>query len=258
MIIIHTAAEWYAEEKSCCRNTKNKTVGLVPTMGALHTGHQSLIKRSVKENDITVVSIFVNPVQFNNKSDLDSYPVSVEDDCSLITSAGGDYVFVPKYEELYPDDYCYRLTETSLSKTLCGASRPGHFDGVLTVVMKLIQLFRPERAYFGEKDFQQYRLVDGMSKAFFLRTEIVPCPVIREPSGLAYSSRNRRLSAEGRARAPLFHRALTAGHAPEEIREQLEKDGFIVDYVTESDGRLYGAVYLEEVRLIDNVEYHRY
>lgn len=257
MITIHTASEWDTEEKSFCPNTKNKTVGLVPTMGALHKGHLSLVERSVRENDVTVVSIFVNPVQFNNKADLASYPQSLEDDCRLIEQTGADYVFVPAYEELYPDDYRYRLTETSLSKTLCGASRPGHFDGVLTVVMKLIQLFRPDRAYFGEKDFQQYKLVEGMAEAFFLRTKIVPCPIIREQSGLAYSSRNRRLSEAGLARAPLFHGALSSGHTPCEIREQLEKDGFRVDYVTETDGRLYGAVYLEDVRLIDNVEYNR-
>jgi pantoate--beta-alanine ligase len=257
MIMIHTAAEWYTEEKSFCRNTENKTVGLVPTMGALHKGHLSLMERSVRENDVTIVSIFVNPVQFNNKADLASYPESLENDCRLIESAGAAYVFVPKYEELYPDDYRYRLTEASLSKTLCGTSRPGHFDGVLTVVMKLLQLFRPDCAYFGEKDFQQYKLVKGMAEAFFLRTKIVPCPIIREPSGLALSSRNRRLSEAGLARAPLFHRSLSSGNTPREIREQLENDGFIVDYVTETDGRLYGAVYLEDVRLIDNVEYHR-
>jgi pantoate--beta-alanine ligase len=197
----------------------------------------------------------VNPVQFDNANDLAAYPQTFEDDCRLLEAAGTDCVFAPVYEELYPDDYRYRLTETTQSKTLCGASRPGHFDGVLTVVMKLLQIFRPDRAYFGEKDYQQYELVSGMAEAFFLHTRIIPCPVVRDQSGLACSSRNRRLSPEGLARAPLFHRALESGLPPAEIREQLEKDGFRIDYITETGGRLYGAVYLEDVRLIDNVEY---
>jgi pantoate--beta-alanine ligase len=255
MKIIHTVSEWYKAEQELKRSGASAAVGLVPTMGALHQGHRSLIERSVRENDVTVVSIFVNPVQFNNNEDLAAYPESFEDDCRLLEDAGTDYVFVPAYEELYPDDYRYRLTETTLSKTLCGASRPGHFDGVLTVVMKLLQVFRPDRAYFGEKDYQQYELVAGMAKAFFLRTEIVPCPIVREPSGLACSSRNRRLSPERLKRAPLFYRELSSGRSIPEIRSRLEKDGFRIDYITETEGRRYGAVYLEDVRLIDNVRY---
>jgi pantoate--beta-alanine ligase len=123
--------------------------------------------------------------------------------------------------------------------------------------MKLLQIFKPDRAYFGEKDFQQYLLVDGMAKAFFLRTEIIPCPIVREPSGLAFSSRNSRLSPEGRMKAPLFHQALSSGKTADEIRNRLEKDGFRVDYITEDAGRLYGAVFLENVRLIDNVRRSR-
>jgi pantoate--beta-alanine ligase len=255
MKVIHTITEWYDAEKLLNRTTNNISVGLVPTMGALHEGHRSLVERSVCENSVTVVSIFVNPVQFNNKDDLTAYPRTFESDCSLLEAAGADFVFAPGYEELYPDDYRYRITETTLSKTLCGASRPGHFDGVLTVVMKLLQAFRPDHAYFGEKDYQQYELVSGMAAAFFIRTQIVPCPIVREQSGLALSSRNRRLSPEGLAHAPLFHRALASGRTIPEIREQLEKDGFRVDYVTETAGRRYSAVYLEGVRLIDNVEY---
>ena len=253
MKIIHTVKEWQKAEKASVRNN-NMTTGLVPTMGALHEGHRSLVERSVRENDVTIVSIFVNPVQFNNKDDLASYPQTFDGDCRLLEAAGADYVFAPGYEELYPDDYRYRITETTLSKTLCGDSRPGHFDGVLTVVMKLLQIFRPERAYFGEKDYQQYELVSGMAEAFFLHTRIIPCPIIRDQSGLACSSRNRRLSPEGLARAPLFHRLLSSGRNLPEIREELEKNGFSVDYITETDGRRYGAVYLENVRLIDNVE----
>jgi pantoate--beta-alanine ligase len=253
MKIIHTVNEWYKAEKASGRNN-NMSLGLVPTMGALHEGHRSLVERSIRENDITVVSIFVNPVQFNNRDDFAAYPQTFEDDCRLLEAAGADFVFAPRYEELYPDDYRYKITETTLSKTLCGTSRPGHFDGVLTVVMKLLQIFRPERAYFGEKDYQQYKLVSGMAAAFFLHTRIVPCPIVRDQSGLACSSRNRRLSPEGLARAPLFHRTLSSGREVSEIREQLEKNGFRVDYITETDGRRYGAVYLENVRIIDNVE----
>jgi pantoate--beta-alanine ligase len=253
MKIIHTIKEWQETEKTSGRDT-NMTLGLVPTMGALHEGHRSLVERSIRENDVTVVSIFVNPVQFNNKDDLAAYPETFEDDCRMLENTGADYVFAPCYGEMYPDDYRYRITETTVSKTLCGASRPGHFDGVLTVVMKLLQIFSPERAYFGEKDYQQYKLVSGMAAAFFLHTRIIPCPIVRDQSGLACSSRNRRLSPEGIARAPLFHRILSSGSEVSEIQEQLEKNGFRVDYVTETDGRRYGAVYLEDVRLIDNVE----
>jgi pantoate--beta-alanine ligase len=255
MKIIHTIPEWYDIEKTLGRGAGGQSVGFVPTMGALHKGHRSLVERSAAENSVTVASIFINPVQFNSSGDLAAYPKTFDRDVELLASAGAAYVFAPEYAELYPDGYRYRLSETVQSRTLCGASRPGHFDGVLTVVMKLLQIFRPERAYFGEKDYQQYELVSGMAQAFFLRTDIIPCPIIREDSGLACSSRNTRLSPEGLRRAPLFYRALASGRSPGEIRHELEKDGFRVDYVTETDGRLYGAVYLEDVRLIDNVKY---
>ncbi|MCI1208241.1 MAG: pantoate--beta-alanine ligase [Treponema sp.] len=254
MNTIHTLPEWRKVEKKLLCTGSGTSIGLVPTMGALHQGHVSLIKRSIRENDKTIVSIFLNPVQFTDSHDYDAYPRQTEADCRLLADTGVDYVFLPEYRDLYPDDYRYQLTEHDFSSLLCGASRPGHFDGVLTVVMKLLQIFRPDRAYFGEKDFQQYRLIDGMAKAFFLSTEIVPCPVVREPSGLAFSSRNSRLSAEGRTKAALFYRALSSGEEPEMIRKRLEKEGFRIDYITEMEGRLYGAVFLEEVRLIDNVK----
>jgi pantoate--beta-alanine ligase len=253
MTRIHTPEEWINIAQSLNKPDTHKTIGLVPTMGALHEGHRSLVLRSVQENDYTIVSIFVNPVQFNNKQDLASYPVSLEADCSLLENAGADFVFIPDYHSLYPDNYQYRLSESSVSKILCGASRPGHFDGVLTVVMKLLLLFQPQFAYFGEKDYQQYQLIAGMAESFFLRTKIVACPIIRDQSGLALSSRNKRLSPQGLTRAPLFHAALASRQSPEQIRSQLEKEGFLIDYITEYDGRLYGAVFLEEVRLIDNV-----
>ena len=250
MKTIRTIKEWETEK----RNLQGKTIGLVPTMGALHNGHLSLVKKSLAENDCTVVSIFLNPTQFNNKSDLEKYPKVLGDDCTLLSQAGADYLFLPDYGTMYPDDYRYRLGETTLSKTLCGATRPGHFDGVLTVVLKLLNIFMPSRAYFGEKDYQQYLLIRGMAEAFFLETEIVPCPLVREETGLALSSRNRRLSPEALRKAPLFYRALSSGMRTGEIRAQLERDGFSVDYVEERDDRIFGAVFLEDVRLIDNVE----
>ena len=145
------------------------------------------------------------------------------------------------------------LTEKDFSKELCGAKRPGHFDGVLTVVMKFFNIVRPTRAYFGEKDFQQYKLLDGMVKAFFLDVQLIPCPIVREANGLAISSRNRKLSPAGLALAPKFHEIMAAGGSEDEIAKKLEAAGFKVDYVTKKDGRLYAAVFLEDVRLIDNI-----
>ncbi len=254
MKIINKPEKWRQIELTIGRKDKHQTIGLVPTMGALHKGHLSLVERAIKENDISIVSIFLNPVQFNNQNDLKTYPKTWEEDCRLLEEAGVDYLFAPDYEIMYPDNYHYKLTEDDFSKTLCGASRPGHFDGVLTVVMKLLQIFLPEKAYFGEKDFQQYKLLDGMAKAFFLRTEIIPCPIIREENGLAFSSRNKRLSAEGLKKAPLLHKALASGKSLEEIKKQLEADGFVIDYVSQVGSRLYAAASIEDVRLIDNVE----
>ncbi len=253
MKIIKTPQEWLEVEKEIDRKNKHQSVGLVPTMGALHEGHLSLVKRAVSENDVSVVSIFLNPVQFNNQNDLATYPKTWEADCALLEGAGVDYLFAPTYDIMYPDDYRYKLSESSLSKTLCGASRPGHFDGVLTVVMKLLQVFQPEHAYFGEKDYQQYLLIKGMVEAFFLRTQIIPCPIVRREDGLACSSRNKRLSQEALGRAHLLHDALASGKSVEEIKAQLTADGFEIDYVTETDGRLYAAASIEGVRLIDNI-----
>ena len=253
MTIIRTPQDWLRVEADIARDARHQTIGLVPTMGALHEGHLALITRAVSENDVAVVSIFLNPVQFNNQNDLATYPKTWEADCALLEGAGVAYLFAPDYNIMYPDDYHYKISEDALSKTLCGASRPGHFDGVLTVVMKLLQIFQPERAYFGEKDYQQYKLIDGMTRAFFLRTEIVPCPIVRREDGLACSSRNQRLSPQALARAHRLHDALVSGGSVDEIRAQLTADGFIVDYVTETDGRLYAAASIEDVRLIDNV-----
>lgn len=250
MKVIKTVEEF----KQIRKSLENKSVGFVPTMGGLHDGHLSLIQKAIKENDVSVVSVYLNPTQFNDKKDLETYPANFDDDCALLEKAGVDYLFAPTYPVMYPDDYKYMLTEKDFSKELCGAKRPGHFDGVLTVVMKLFNIVRPTNAYFGEKDYQQFKLLEGMVKAFFMDVKLVPCPIVREANGLAISSRNRKLSDKGIAMAPKFHEILAAGGSEEEIASNLEKAGFKVDYVTIKNNRLYAAVFLEEVRLIDNLE----
>lgn len=240
--------------KETRKNLQNKKIGFVPTMGGLHAGHLSLINRAKSENEVTVVSVFLNPTQFNDKKDLETYPANLKDDIALLENAGVDFLFAPDYTEMYPDDYKYKISENSFSKLLCGATRPGHFDGVLTVVMKLFNLVRPTNAYFGEKDFQQYKLLKGMAEAFFLDTNIIPCPIVREPNGLALSSRNKKLSPAGLALAPKFHQILASKKTAGQKKSELTQAGFTVDYVTEIDGHIYGAVFLENVRLIDNLE----
>ncbi len=232
--------------------------GFVPTMGALHDAHLALVRRAKAENARAWASIFVNPAQFNDPGDLARYPRTVEKDLELLRAAGCDLAFLPRPDEIYGDGYRYRVTENELSLELEGASRPGHFDGVLTVVLKLLMLARPERAYFGEKDFQQLELVEGLVRAFFVDTEIVRCPTVREADGLAMSSRNRLLSPAERARAPALHRVLAQSVAERwpaaDARAALGREGFEVDYVADRDGRRLAAVRLGPVRLIDNVE----
>lgn len=229
---------------------QNQSLGAVFTMGALHKGHGRLMERSVSENDVTVVTLFVNPTQFNHPADFAHYPKTWEADLALAVSMGVDVVFAPSYEALYPDDYRYRLTEGEISLPMEGAHRPGHFDGVLTVVMKLLNLCKPRRAYFGQKDYQQVLLAKGMVEAFFMDIEIVGVPTVREEDGLACSSRNLRLTPAQRELAPRFAQALREGAAA--VRA-LEKEGFEVEYVQEFRGHRLGAVRLGEVRLIDNV-----
>lgn len=233
-----------------------KNLGFVPTMGNLHAGHQSLIKRARQENSIVVLSIFINPTQFNNNDDLQQYPKSIADDLKLARNSGVDYVLLPQEHALYPDGFRYQVSETVFSRKLCGKHRPGHFTGVLTVILKLLQLVRPSHAYFGEKDRQQLQLIQGMVEAFFIDTKIVACPTIRDENGLALSSRNRRLSAEQYRSASQFPQLLanTKNKDCAEIRRELEQRGFVVDYVQEWDGYRYGAVTIGSVRLIDNWE----
>ncbi len=222
-------------------------------MGALHEGHLSLMRAAWKANDIVVVSIFVNPTQFNDPKDLKVYPNSLVKDIHSADAAGADFIFAPEKDAMYPDDYAYRVSENKLSKTLEGEHRPGHFDGVLTVVLKLLNIIRPTRAYFGEKDFQQLRLIEGMVEALFLDVEIVPVATVREPDGLALSSRNALLTGEGRSRAAALHRNLVEIPSVDETRSKLISEGFEVEYIEEKNGRRFAAVVVDDVRLIDNV-----
>lgn len=251
MIVINDVARWSSLRDEW--QSAGYSVGFVPTMGALHEGHLSLVKRSVAENDRTVVSILVNPTQFDEPGDLDAYPRDLERDTSILERAGVHAVLVPESDAIYRDGYRYRVTETDRSRSLEGAHRPGHFDGVLTVVLKLLHILRPNRAYFGEKDWQQLELVRGMADALFLDSEIIGCPIVREADGLAMSSRNVRLEAGARATAAEFAAVLQAGGSAEQVRSRLEDLGIDVDYVEKRDGRLLAAVRIGGVRLIDNV-----
>lgn len=229
-----------------------RSVGFVPTMGALHAGHRALLARARADNDRVVLSIFVNPTQFNDPADLEKYPRTLEEDLRLAAGLVDDLI-VPTTVELYPDNYAYRVTEEKFSRELEGAHRPGHFDGVLTVVLKLLNIVAPQRAYFGEKDWQQLRLIEGMVRALLLPVEIVRCPTERDADGLALSSRNRRLSHAARVRAAQFPAILRAADNPPAAVVALKTAGFVVDYVEDRDGVRLGAVRIENVRLIDNV-----
>jgi pantoate--beta-alanine ligase len=243
-------AEWRALRES--PQWKGATIGFVPTMGALHAGHESLLARARAENERVVLSVFVNPTQFNDREDLARYPRTLEADLALARPYV-DAVLAPAPGELYPDNYYYRVTEDHLSRRWEGAHRPGHFDGVLTIVMKLLNLVQPRRAYFGEKDWQQLQLVRGMVTAFMMPVEIVACSTVRDTDGLALSSRNRRLSPLGRARAAAFPRVLQSASDAKTAAEKLKGKGFEVDYIEDVDGVRLGAVRLEGVRLIDNI-----
>lgn len=229
-----------------------RSIGFVPTMGALHAGHEALLARARAENDRVVLSIFVNPTQFNDPGDLARYPRTLEADLAL-ARRHVDAVFAAAPKELYPDGYTYRVTENPLSRRWEGAHRPGHFDGVLTVVLKLFNVVQPHRAYFGEKDWQQLQLVRGMVDALLLPVQIVACPTVRDYDGLALSSRNVRLSPSARVQAAMFPHTLQ--HAPDVATAvtELRRAGFDVDYVDETNGVRIGAVRVDGVRLIDNV-----
>lgn len=228
-------------------------IGFVPTMGALHEGHLSLVQQARSECDTVVASIFVNPTQFEDPKDLATYPKTLHQDLLMLSSAGVDAVFLPTADQMYPQGDHFQITEDSLSQLFCGAYRPGHFKGVLTVVMKLFHLVLPQAAYFGEKDFQQLQLIKGMVEAFFLDIDIRSCPTVRETDGLAMSSRNRKLAPEQRIKALEFHKILKGSPSATEAKSTLSQSGFLVDYVEDYQGRRLGAIRIGEVRLIDNV-----
>jgi pantoate--beta-alanine ligase len=222
-------------------------------MGALHRGHASLVERCRAENEVAVVSIFVNPAQFNDPADLVRYPRTLDEDVEILRNLGVDHILLPAEQDIYPQGYRFHLELEPTLQVLEGDRRPGFLQGVLTVVLKLLQLVRPCRAYFGEKDYQQLMVVTEMARDFFLPVQIVPCPTVREESGLAMSSRNRLLSSEARDQAAdLFH-VLTTSAGPGQARAALESRGFVVDYVEERWERRLAAAFLDGVRLIDNV-----
>jgi len=249
MQVRNSIAEWAASRQALA----GSTIGFVPTMGALHRGHASLVERCRRENEIVVVSIFVNPSQFDDPKDLERYPRTIESDLALLKRLGTDEVLVPLASELYPHGCRFRVEEVGAPKVMEGTRRPGFLEGVMTVVLKLLNLVRADRAYFGEKDYQQLKAVTGMVKDFFIPTEIISCPTVREESGLAESSRNILLSRKARHKAASLFHALTTAADPDQTRTMLVAEGFVVDYVEEHWGRRFAAAYLEGVRLIDNV-----
>ena len=231
----------------------HQSIGFVPTMGALHEGHLSLVKKSCAENDVTVLSIFVNPTQFNNPADFEKYPRTFDVDLEQLRDTPVDYVFAPDRSDLYPDEYNYSVSERDKNKVLCGETRPGHFEGVLTIILKLLHITQASRIYLGEKDYQQLEIIRGMTRAFFIPTQVIGCATVRDSKGLALSSRNQRLSPKGIDRARRFAKLLTVRKALPEIREALIKEGIQVDYLEELWGRRFAAVFIDDVRLIDNV-----
>lgn len=258
-----------------------KTVGLVPTMGALHAGHASLVKRAVAENDVVVVSDFVNPTQFNDKNDLLKYPRTLEADCKLLEACGASYVFAPSVEEIYPEPDTRQFSYAPLDTVMEGKYRPGHFNGVCQIVSKLFLIVEPTRAYFGEKDFQQLAIIREMVRKYPFDLQIVGCPIVREADGLALSSRNARLSDVQREQALQISKTLFASveygkdHTLAEtlrfVEDGIEKaEGLELEYFEIVDGNTLqpvsaweGSAYIVgcitvfcgEVRLIDNIKY---
>lgn len=196
------------EEALAAARAEGKKIGLVPTMGALHAGHASLVKRSVSENDVTVVSVFVNPTQFNDKNDLKNYPRTLDADCQLLESLGATYVFAPSVEEVYPEPDTRTFSYPPIDTVMEGPRRPGHFNGVCQIVSKLFYMVQPDRAYFGEKDFQQIAVIRAMVADLKLPIELRPCPIVREESGLALSSRNALLTEAEKRTAVCISQAL--------------------------------------------------
>ena len=212
------------------------SVGLVPTMGALHEGHASLIRQSVAENQLTVVSVFVNPTQFNDPKDLQHYPRTFEADAQLIASLGGDLVFAPSVEEIYPQEDTRVFAYPPIDTVMEGARRPGHFNGVCQIVSKLFDMVTPDKAYFGEKDFQQIAVVRAMMKDLGYTFQLVPCPIVREESGLALSSRNALMSDEERVLATNIYRTLRESVDYAQSHTVAETQQFVVEQLNALEG----------------------
>ena len=279
MKVIRTISE-LRQELSTLRET-GKKIGFVPTMGALHQGHASLVKRAVEENDVAVVSVFVNPTQFNDKNDLKNYPRDLQADCKLLETIGASIVFAPEVEEMYPEPDTRTFGFAPLDTVMEGACRPGHFKGVAQIVSKLFYAVEPDRAYFGEKDFQQLAIIRAMVKQLNIDVEIIGCPIVRESAGLALSSRNMLLTSEERQRALTISRTLFASveyaatHTLAETKSYVEEainatEGLQLEYFQIVDGDslqevakwedsnyLVGciALFCGKIRLIDNIKY---
>jgi len=211
-------------------------VGLVPTMGALHEGHASLVRQSVKENDITVVSVFVNPTQFNDPNDLRNYPRNLEADCQLLESCKADYVLAPSVDEMYPTPDHRHFEYPPVTTVMEGAHRPGHFNGVCQVVSRLFYIVRPNRAYFGEKDWQQIAVIKAMVRHLQLKVEIVECPIVRDTDGLARSSRNTLLAPDERAIAPNIYKTLKASLTYAKKHSLKETHDYVVNKINAIEG----------------------
>ena len=279
MKLVHTIQELRAELD--IQRKAGKKIGFVPTMGALHEGHASLVRRAVAENEVVVVSDFVNPTQFNDKNDLLKYPRTLEADCELLEKEGAAYVFAPSVEEVYPEPDTRQFSYAPLDTVMEGKYRPGHFNGVCQIVSKLFMMVEPDKAYFGEKDFQQLAIIREMVKQMNFPLEIVGCPIVRESDGLALSSRNARLSEEQRKQAlgislTLFKsQEYAASHTLEETQKFVEEgiavaEGLELEYFEIVDGMTLQkvaswedtdyvvgciTVFCGEVRLIDNIKY---
>ncbi|CCD06882.1 TPA: pantoate--beta-alanine ligase [Legionella pneumophila] len=249
MQIFHNLNEWIRFRNSL---SPDLSLGFAPTMGNLHAGHASLFLASSKENHYTVSSLFVNPTQFNNPDDYTYYPRTVDADLELMTQNRVDFCILPNENEIYADGYAYQVQENRLGQLMEGKHRPGHFNGVLTIVMKLFNLVKPTCAYFGEKDYQQLLLIQGMVKALFMDIEIKSCPTVREKSGLACSSRNNRLTPSQREIADEFAKIFHQNKSSAMISKELEALGITVEYIEEFQGRRFAAVKIGDIRLIDN------
>lgn len=234
MKVIRKIAE--LQNELFCYRKDGKKIGLVPTMGALHKGHASLVVRSVEDNDVTVVSIFVNPTQFNDKNDLKNYPCTFDADCALLEQCKVDYVFAPTVDEIYPTPDTRNFDYPPITTVMEGAYRPGHFNGVCQVVSRLFYIVKPTRSYFGEKDWQQIAVVKEMVKRLSIKVDIVECPIVREDDGLAFSSRNAHLSVDERAIAPNIYRILKSSVDYSKIHTVEETHDYVVNQVNSIEG----------------------